>query len=224
MPFTYFFYKNDNQRPTENQAKLLGQFFYWVGLNNRYSSATETKIGEDLKKMTLILKEKQPRYSSDELAVENIDIGESWFSVGNSYIKSVLCLLASHKPRNLDDDSDVVLDNSNLKIASSRNYHHFFPKAYVAKKYPSIEPNVIANITLIDAASNNKIRAKAPSFYVTEFTETNSKLSRSLRSHLIGSPKDFGILDDDFELFLERRSEAIADALNRILNPVIQYN
>lgn len=219
VPFTYFFYKNSNKRPTEIQAKLLAQFFYWVGLNNRYSSATETKIGEDLKKMNLILKEKQPKYSSDELAVENSDIGESWFSAGNSYIKSVLCLLASHKPRNLDDDSDVVLDNSNLKIASSRNYHHFFPKAYVAKKYPSLEPNVIANITLIDAASNNKIRAKAPSFYVTEFKNTNSKLSGSLRSHLIGSPKDFGILDDDYELFLEKRSEAIADALNEVLNP-----
>lgn len=222
VPFTYFFHKNNSKRPTEIQAKLLAQFFYWVGLNNRYSSATETKIGEDLKKMNQILKEKQPRYSSDELSVENSDISDSWFSAGNSYIKSVLCLLASHKPRNLDDDSDVVLDNSNLKIASSRNYHHFFPKAFVAKKYPSLQPNVIANITLIDAASNNKIRAKAPSFYIAEFKDTNSKLSGSLRSHLIGSPKEFGILDDDYVLFLEKRSEAIAGALNDILNPKFQ--
>ncbi|MCB6185085.1 DUF262 domain-containing protein [Leeia sp. TBRC 13508] len=222
VPFTYFFHKNNNKRPTEIQAKLLAQFFYWVGLNNRYSSATETKIGEDLKKMNQILKEKQPRYSSDELSVESSDISDSWFSAGNSYIKSVLCLLASHKPRNFDDDSDVVLDNSNLKIASSRNYHHFFPKAFVEKKYPSLEPNVIANITLIDAASNNKIRAKAPSSYIAEFKDTNSKLSGSLRSHLIGSPKEFGILNDDYELFLEKRSEAIAGALNDILNPELQ--
>lgn len=219
VPFTYFFHKNNNKRPTEAQAKLLRQFFYWVGLNWRYSGSTETKIAEDLKKMNLILKEKMPRYSSDELNISADDIGEIWFSAGNSNVKAILCLFASHKPRNLDDDSDVILDNSNLKIATSRNYHHFFPKKYVEKNYPSLEPNLIANITLIDAASNNKIRAKAPSHYVGEFKANNSKLLSSLRSHLINGPKDFGILEDDYEKFIEKRSEAIAESLNEALNP-----
>src|SRR5690606_5978414 len=143
----------------------------------------------------LILKECKPKYSSDELSVSAEDIADMWFSAGNSNVKAILCLFASQKPRNLDDDSDVILDNSNLKIASSRNYHHFFPKAYVYKYFNGLEPNLIANIALIDAASNNKIRAKAPSFYVHEFKESNSKLISSLRSHLIGNPKGFGIFD-----------------------------
>jgi len=219
VPFTYFFYKNGNKRPTETQAKLLRQFFYWVGLNWRYSGATETKIAEDLKKMSLIIKEKSPRYPSDELSVSSDDIQNTWFSAGNANVKAILCLFASQKPRNLDDDSDVILDNSNLKIASSRNYHHFFPKAYVGRHFKDYEPNLLANITLIDAASNNKIRAKAPSFYVAEFKNSNSKLASSLRSHLIGSQRDFGILNDDYEKFIEKRSAAIADALNEALNP-----
>jgi hypothetical protein len=221
VPFTYFFYKNGNKRPTETQAKLLKQFFYWVGLNWRYSGSTETKIVEDLKKIRLILKERQPKYSSDELSVSAEDIADTWFSAGNSNVKAILCLFASQKPKNLDDDSDVILDNSNLKIASSRNYHHFFPKAYVNKKFKEFEPNLVANITLIDAASNNKIRAKAPSFYVGEFKGINSKLSASLKSHLIGTSRDFGILDDDYAKFLAKRSAAIATALNEALNPVI---
>lgn len=219
VPFTYFFYKNENKRPTEVQSKLLRQFFYWVGLNWRYSGSTETKIDEDLKKMNLILKEKKPRYSSDELEVTAEGIANTWFSAGNSNVKAILCLFAAQKPRNLDDDSDVILDNSNLKIASSRNYHHFFPKAYVNKHFKDSEPNMVANITLIDAASNNKIRAKAPSFYVKEFKNSNSKLTSSLKSHLIGSQKDFGILEDNYEKFIEKRSKAIADALNEALNP-----
>lgn len=219
VPFTYFFHKNGNKRPTEAQSKLLKQFFYWVGLNWRYSGSTETKIAEDLKKMNLILREKSPKYSSDELSVSAEDIADTWFSAGNSNVKAILCLFASQKPRNLDDDSDVILDNSNLKIASSRNYHHFFPKAYVNKNFKGSEPNMVANITLIDAASNNKIRAKAPSFYVGEFKNSNSKLAASLRSHLIGSQRDFGILDDDYGKFIDRRSAAIADALNEVLNP-----
>ena len=221
VPFTYFFYKNSNKRPTEVQAKLLKQFFYWVGLNWRYSGSTETKIAEDLKKIGLILKEKKPKYSSTELEVSADDIADTWFSAGNSNVKAILCLLAAQKPRNLDDDSDVLLDNSNLKIASSRNYHHFFPKAYINKRFKDCEPNLVANITLIDAASNNKIRAKAPSFYVEEFKGSNSKLVASLKSHLIGSPKDFGIVEDDYERFIVKRSAAIATALNNALNPEI---
>jgi len=221
VPFTYFFRKNNNKRPTEIQAKLLRQFFYWVGLNWRYSGATETKIAEDLKKMNMILQEKMPKYPSGELNVSAADISETWFTAGNSNIKAILCLFASHKPRNLDDDSDVILDNSNLKIATSRNYHHFFPRKYVERHCPSMEPNLIANITLIDAASNNKIRAKAPSRYINELNTGNSKLKSSLRSHLINSPKGFGIMEDDYEKFIEKRSAAIAEALNEALNPKI---
>ncbi|CCG88043.1 GmrSD restriction endonuclease domain-containing protein [Erwinia piriflorinigrans] len=221
VPFTYFFYKNKNKRPTEIQAKLLRQFFYWVGLNWRYSGSTETKIAEDLKKMNVILKEKMPKYSSDELNISADDIGETLFTAGNSNVKAILCLLASLKPRNLDDDSDVILDNSNLKIATSRNYHHFFPRKYVEKNCPSWEANLIANITLIDAASNNKIRAKAPSLYVGELKTGNSKLLSSLRSHLINGQKSFGIQENNYEKFIKKRSDAIAEALNEALNPEI---
>ena len=221
VPFTYFFHKNGNKRPTEIQAKLLKQFFYWVGLNWRYSGSTETKIAEDLKKMNLIIKETSPKYSVDELSVSAKDIAETWFSAGNSNVKAILCLFASHKPRNFDDDSDVILDNSNLKIATSRNYHHFFPKAYVGKKYPGLDSNLIANITLIDAASNNKIGAKSPGHYVSEFESSNSKLSLSLRTHLINSAEGFGIPENDYELFIEKRSKAIENALNKILHPEI---
>jgi hypothetical protein len=219
VPFTYLFHKNGNKRPTEIQAKLLKQFFFWVGLNWRYSGSTETKMAEDLKKMNLIIKEKSPKYSADELSVSAKDIADTWFSAGNSNVKAILCLFASQKPRNLDDDSDVILDNSNLKIASSRNYHHFFPKAYLNRHCKGCEPNMVANITLIDAASNNKIRAKAPSFYVGEFRNSNSKLASSLKSHLIGSQTDFGIVDNDYEKFIGKRSAAIAEALNEVLNP-----
>ncbi|MDH0135095.1 DUF262 domain-containing protein [Pseudomonas asiatica] len=221
VPFTYFFYKNSNKKPTETQALLLKQFFYWVGLNWRYSGSTETKIAEDLKAMGTILKGRQPKYAPSELRVSASDIEATWFSASNANVKAILCLLASQKPKNFDDDSDVILDNSNLKISSSRNFHHFFPKAYLHKHRNGAEPNWVGNITLIDAASNNKIRAKAPSAYISDFKLSNSKLTASLKSHFISSTKTFGIADDDYEKFLKKRSAAIADALNDILKPTI---
>jgi len=174
--FTYFFHKNRNKKATEVQAKLLTQFFYWAGVNWRYNSSTETRITQDLKKIDAILKGKNPAYLPEQLKMHHDDIANYPFSTSDSHVKTILCLLASKRPRNLDDDGQVLLDNSNLKIASSRNYHHFFPKAYVYKKFDNKKPDQIANITLIDANSNQKISAKPPKSYLKEFEKSNSNL------------------------------------------------
>ncbi len=50
---------------------------------------------------------------------------DTWFSTGNAYCKSILCLLAYQQPKSFDTNGAVNLDNSHLKIATSRNYHHF---------------------------------------------------------------------------------------------------
>jgi len=219
VPFTYFFHKNNNKKPSNIQSKRLEQFFYWVGLTNRYSSATETKIGEDLKKMKSILNGRRLRYPSDELQISADVIAEEWFSTGNSFVKAILCLFASQKPRNFDDDSDVILDNSHLKIASSKNYHHFFPKKYLRKHAPGEEANLVANITLIDAASNNKIKAKAPSEYIGKFSESNKKLPNGLKTHFIGNVNRFGIKGNNYKAFIKQRSQTIAETLNKKLRP-----
>ena len=46
VPFTYFFHTIRNKKPSNEQVRLLEQFFYWVGLSERYSSATESKLAE----------------------------------------------------------------------------------------------------------------------------------------------------------------------------------
>jgi len=222
VPFTYFFFCNKNKKASSEQIALLEQYFYWVGLNWLYSSSAETRIGEDLKNIADIAKGKRPKYPATERNVTTEDILETYFSAGNAYCKSILCLFASSRPRSFDTDGEVILDNSNLKIALSRNYHHFFPKDFIKKKLPGKEPNWIANITLIDAYSNkHKIGAKAPSNYVSAFMKKNAKLKNGLRTHLITDVEKFGILDDDYDTFLRQRAEKIAEKLNEKLNPDI---
>ncbi|MFZ2302238.1 MAG: DUF262 domain-containing protein [Gallionella sp.] len=222
VPLTYFFHQIKNKKPTVRQISLLEQFYYWAGLNWRYSSAAETKVSEDLKKMADIAKNKSPKYPTNELQVDTDDIAGTWFSAGNANCKAILSLLASKSPTSFDTGGKVILDNSNLKIASSRNYHHFFPKDFVKKKFPDQEPNLIANITLIDGFSNkHRIGAKAPSAYIGKFITDNPKLSKGLRSHLI-SPSTFGVMEDDYPKFLAERAVLIAEKLNEKLNPSIE--
>ncbi len=215
VPLTYFFHKIGNKKADNNQARLLEQFFYWVGLTERYSSATESKLAEDFIRMDAIVKGKSPSYQRSELGVDAETIEETTFSAGNAYCKAILCLLAYQQPKSFDTNGIVILDNSNLKIATSRNYHHFFPKAYLNASEPKAEANLIANITLIDGYSNkHRIGKKPPSTYIAKFAKTNKSITKTLQTHLIGDTNSYGVTDDDYSTFISRRAKAIARALN----------
>lgn len=215
VPLTYFFHATGNKKPANEQVRLLEQFFYWVGLTERYSSATESKLGEDFNKIDSIIKSVMPNYSSLELAVDPKVIETTQFSAGNAYCKAILCLLAYQQPKSFDTNGVVILDNSNLKIATSRNYHHFFPKKYLEENHKGKEPNLIANITLIDGYSNkHRIGKKAPSEYIGKFEKDNKELADTFKTHLIKDMDGYGVRTDDYDQFIQRRASAIALALN----------
>ena len=215
LPLTYFFNVIKNKKPNNEQVRLLEQFYYWVGFTERYSSATESKLAEDLNKMDLIAKGSMPNYNSLELMIDPKAIETTFFSAGNSYCKSILCLLAYQQPKSFDTNGLVILDNSNLKIASSRNYHHFFPKAYIEESHKGLEANLIANITLIDGYSNkHRIGKKAPSDYLAKFKTDNPEIAETLKTHLIRDIESYGLDADNYALFVQRRANVIAAALN----------
>lgn len=215
VPLVYFFHATANKKPSIEQMQLLEQFYYWAGLTERYNSATESKLSEDFNKMDAIINGIVPNYPGSELSVSPQEIAETWFSAGNGYCKAILCLLAYQQPKSFDTNGVVILDNSNLKIASSRNYHHFFPKAYLASADKDKQPNLIANITLIDGYSNkHRIGKKAPSEYIDRFAKANLSLDDTLKTHLIQDAESYGVNTNDYERFIDRRSRAIALALN----------
>ncbi len=217
VPFSYFFYFQ-KEKPKGKQIKYLEEFFWRISLSYRYSSSTESKLAQDIKRIDEILQEQRPNYDEVKVFLNSPkDLIDTGFSAGNSYCKAVLCLLAYYEPKDFSDNGKIILDNSWLKMANSKNYHHFFPKSYLRKQGIGNE-NSIVNITLVGADLNKrKIRAKAPSIYIQEFIDENEGLSKSIKSHLIENIDDFGIYSDDYSVFLEKRANSIFKALkNRI--------
>lgn len=217
VPFTYYFFKH-NDKPIGDQQKMLQDYFWRCVLTQRFSSGTESKLTQDISRIDLILNNKQPEYDEGvDISVENIK-AKGYFSVGSAYIKGLLCILAYHQPKSFVDNSIVTIDNSWLKMASSKNYHHFFPKAYMRKFHPEISDwfvNHIANITIVDDFLNKRsIRDRAPSNYISEYMNMNPNLSMALQSHLIDEPDKSGILNDDYETFASKRLEALSNELN----------
>jgi hypothetical protein len=216
VPFSYFFYQN-KEKPKGMQIKYLEEFFWRVSLSYRYSSSTESKLAQDIKRIDKIINFERPNYEDINVLLNKNDLINTNFSAGNSYCKAILCLLAYYEPKDFQDNGKVILDNSYLKIANSKNYHHFFPKAFI-KSIGMNNANSVVNITLVGADMNKrKIRAKAPSVYIREFSYINSDLNNSIKSHLIDDIEESGIYSDDYKIFLQKRASRIFNDLkNRI--------
>ena len=220
--FTYFFYKNNGNPPDSTQNKLLMQYYWWVSLSRRFSSASETKIAQDLKRIDEILKGRIISYDEEEQVRLTLNgIINRQFSTGDSFCKAILSLYAYYLPKSFSDNSLVRIDNSWLKVAFSKNYHHFFPKSYLTKNgFNDHEANSIVNITIVDDYLNKRaIGAKAPSNYMNDFNSTNEHLDKTMRTHLIDDIDKYGIWTDDYNLFLKNRGEKILRLLERRLNP-----
>lgn len=218
VPFTYYFYHHKD-KPLGIQQTLLQDYFWRVVLNSRFSNSLETKIGQDIRRIDKILQDVQPEYEEPvDITVDYI-ADHGWFATGTAYIKGLLCLLAYQQPQSFADNALVNINNSWLKQANSKNYHHFFPKAYLQKKgEDSFWINHIANITIVDDFLNKRsIRDKPPSRYIADFQKTNPQLKRALKTHLIGDPESWGIFSDDYDLFFQKRLERFSKELKKRL-------
>ncbi|HOD62502.1 MAG TPA: DUF262 domain-containing protein [Bacilli bacterium] len=219
VPFAYFFYHH-NDKPTGEKQKYLQDFFWRVSLGTRYSSGVESKLFQDVKRIDAILKSELPRYDwAIDTSAEFIK-SNGWFSAGRSYIKSLLSIYAYHQPKSFIDGSIVHINNGWLKIANSKNYHHFFPKAYLEKnidwEYKNFWINHILNITIVDDYLNKReIAAKAPSSYMKKFNKQNPDLALTMKTHLINDLDTFGIWDNNYDAFLNNRAKALSKEIKK---------
>lgn len=212
--FTYYFYKHP-ERPIGDQQLWLKDFFWRATLTERYSNSVDTKINSDAQRIDMIIDNLQPTFDMPvDLSKDYLKIHGS-FTTNSAYIKGMLCLFASLTPLSFIDNNKITIDNGWLKQSNSKNYHHFFPKAFMKKFHPEIDyslVNHIVNITIVDEFLNkSKIRDRAPSDYIKDFSHVNSNLSQTLNSHLIeyNENEDFGIDSDDYLKFFDKRLKKI---------------
>jgi len=223
IPFTYFFYKTNGNPPDNFQEKMLSQLFWWISIGSRYSSGLENKVAQDIERIDAILKHEQPSYQGEEIRLTMDHLRYRWFSAADAFSKALLCLYAYHLPRSFNNNSLVKIDNSWLKTSTSKNYHHFFPRAYLSNAGVQWwQANSVLNITIVDDFLNKRvIRAKSPGEYMKPFEKSNKHLSETMRSHLIDDLDEYGIWENNYEKFLEARGQRILDEINGRLNPEI---
>ena len=220
IPFAYYFDKH-HDKPTGDQQHFLQDFFWRVSLGGRYSQSLESRVAQDIGKIDRILKGKLPTYDwAVDVTAEFIE-KNGYFSTSRSFVKAILCVLAHKEPKSFVDNSIVRLDNSYLKQANSKNYHHFFPKAWLEKQGEDADRiNHVANITLVDDFLNKRlIRAQSPKTYMKAFIANNPSIDKCLATHLIKLNTSFGVLTDDYAKFFDARCRAISRELEKLIIP-----
>ena len=221
VPFAYFFIRNGWRIPSPLQHKLLTQYFWWASLSNRFASAAEGKIALDLKRIDDILVEQPPSYRGEEISFSVDDLRWRSFGTGDAFCKALLCLFAYFEPKSFASNGLVKIDNSWLKVAASKNYHHFFPKSYLQKvNFSDWQANSILNITIVDDYLNKRtIGAKSPGEYMRTFAENNPELDRTMKTHLIDDLNVYGVWDNNYEVFIERRGQRVLEEIAKRLHP-----
>lgn len=123
--------------------------------------------------------------------------------------KGVICLTMKTNGGSLDFVSGAAIPHQ-LVASGEVDDHHIFPKKFLmdTKKIEDKSLiNCVVNRTLIDRGTNKSISAMAPSVYIKGLKVPN--ISQVLDSHLIPSGSGSPLLTDDYEAFLEQRTQLI---------------
>lgn len=141
----------------------------------------------------------------------------------NSAVSKMLALMVAHAaPLDLVNGQKIDVDKS-LAWSNDKEYHHFFPQAYLArKKAPASAANVVGNIVLLTSKSNIDIRDSAPSEYLGEIILHSGReaLVERLASNLVPESALDAALSDDYPGFLEIRSQFLHTHVQGLTGPI----
>jgi hypothetical protein len=125
--------------------------------------------------------------------------------------RGVICLILRGAPRDFHYASKLTVETMLEQMVDD---HHIFPYDYLKKKgVPERLRDCVLNRTLIDAKTNRRIGARAPSDYLGEIRQSlkpvkDGSFQKLLESHLLPGGKGSPFWKDDFEGFLEWRKDA----------------
>ncbi len=215
VPISYFFYNIKGKSENEAQIQELINWFWKAAVSNRFSSSVEGKIVEDTKQINNIIDNKEVKFNFliPQVTVERII--QQKYSLGNAFCKTLLCILAAKKPKNIFNNSEIVFNN--FAKFNAKEYHHIFPQEHIRANHNELNglKDSIANIMFMPSGTNKNVGKKSPKEYLS-LIENNS-INNTLKTHLIDNLNETGIEEDNFEQFLNYRATKIVEEIKGLV-------
>jgi hypothetical protein len=208
-----YFLEHGTNVPLEHKT-WLDRWFWRSAFSERYGQSQNSQMATDVRALRDLIggKLELPDYplTITRNDIQNMKVNRASGAARNA----ILCLLAHSKPKHFVTGVDVSLAKDHFSNIKDPNAHHIFPKNFVRKvlKRYVEEVHLLANFCFIPADLNNKISDRTPSDYFSEFRGSNGEnpnFEPALRSHLIPSGSDSAVWADDYDSFIQQRTELI---------------
>jgi hypothetical protein len=204
VPLTVFFGSSGNEqvRYTNDQRVTIIKWFWRTCFTRRYNSQPIKSLQEDIEEISK-LKLQQPNRFGEVPAQLSVDyFKENTFKINSVITKTFILMLAHQQPRSFITGSRITLADV-LRDYNRNEFHHLFPRAYLRNSgQETYDVNSLANFCFLSKADNNQLGGVAPSQY-------RSRLPANVEQVLSSAICPSSLFDDNFEMFVDQRSELL---------------
>ncbi len=198
-------------RPDARQFTAIRSWFWRTALTGYYDGWNSRKMAADLAAVSAFA-----RGETKVIEVDTAPLSTKLWS-GQQYrrdsgrTKAHALLLAAAGPRDLRTGQRIDTGRA-LAMSNDLQYHHFFPKAWLARQEIGyVQANTLANIVMLTAISNQFVADQPPDAYLqTEIDFSGEQEIRERLDSLLVSPQAFdAAMRRDYKGFLAARLETL---------------
>lgn len=200
------------------QSRRLRQWFWRAALNERYRVGGEAFVTADLLAVS--------KFVRGEAGTPD-DFGELpsaslWklvaFRSNNSRSRAFALALAKLRPRNITNGATIDVAVA-LSEWNRKQFHHVYPRAFLARTGAPGEHNAIANICMLAASENRNVSDADPKDYLPRLIrELGQEADAVFKTNALPVPNQFDYSSSGYSDFLESRAALIQNLFSRLCN------
>lgn len=197
-------------RPTASQYSEINKWFWRSSVSGYFAGWNTGMMNSDLISLNNFIGGNESELNIYDSKPTSDIWKKRTFRSNNAHSKLYAILLAYQSPVDLLTGQKIDLEKA-LSWINQKEFHHFFPQAYLKSIGTHANKiNSLANIILLSSSSNKHILDRSPSEYLQDIENAaGSNLDKWLESNLIPHDAYLAAKENNFELFLDIRSQAI---------------
>jgi hypothetical protein len=215
------FFFNHAGQPNKYQSAQIRKWFWTTGVAQRYTGrGYHRNIVADARLFESLARGGKRGFVFQDRLDPVMDIQGAEYASRSARTRAFFCLLASLKPRYLDNGEHISLGSKAVSHANRRNRHHIFPQAQLAHHFPARIYNSLCNICFLVSRDNQVIGMRRPRIYLEQYRDRDRRqFRRIMKSHLIPVSEDSGVWERGivraFKRFRQARLNMICAAFEK---------
>ena len=196
--------------PSGVQWAEIERWFWRTGISGYFSGWNTGMMASDLAAVRDFVEGRKTVIDVPVAPVHHQIWATRQFRTNSAHSKILALILAYQTPVDILTGQTIDVAKA-LAWQNSKEFHHIFPQAFLKTRgLTSAQVSPLANMAYLTSASNKKISDQAPSVYFKALLDEHGDAAKGWLAHnLIDQAAIDAALKDDFEAFLDARSNAI---------------